>query len=91
MVLRLENKERNGLGVALPGGRVAVMERDASGKLILAGENTIADTPVGLPFDIRYAKAMDVWVTPHIVEDVRREQAGGAMVQRSLEVEIAEV
>ena len=89
VLLRLENKERNGLGVALPGGRVAVMEGDASGKQILAGENTVEDTPVDLPFDIRYAKAMDVWVTPRIVEDVRREQAGGAMVQRSFQVEIA--
>lgn len=70
-LLRLENKASSGLGKPLPRGVVSVME---SGGTMLAGQDRLRDTPVGLPFELELGRAMDVWVEPRVVENKAVEQ-----------------
>lgn len=59
--LRMTNTRALGLGKALPGGNVAVM--DASrGRTVLIGEDRIKDVPVGLPVELTLGAGMDVSV-----------------------------
>jgi len=87
VLLRLQNDKRSGLGVPLPGGTVAVMHR-TDGARVLAGEDSIDDTPVGAPFEIRYARALDVLTWPKIIErtDVEGDKRKERLV---IEVELA--
>jgi hypothetical protein len=66
VLLRLENKADAGLGKPLPAGTISVMQPDAQGRLILAGEKRLDDIPVGLPLDIELGGAMDVYVKARI-------------------------
>ncbi|HKS54105.1 MAG TPA: hypothetical protein VJS12_02400, partial [Steroidobacteraceae bacterium] len=66
VLLRLQNKESDGLGKPLPAGVVSVMESAGSGSL-LAGQDKIDDTPVGLPVDLTLGTAMDVWIEPRVI------------------------
>jgi hypothetical protein len=68
VLLRLQNKESEGLGKPLPGGVVSVMETGGAGSL-LAGQDSIDDIPVGLPVELELGLAMDVWVEPRVTED----------------------
>jgi len=81
VVLRLKNRREAGLGKPLPAGTVSVMET-AAGALALAGEQTLDDTPVGLPVELKLGRAMDVPVV------VRRlsERRVGHTVQTSIRV-----
>jgi hypothetical protein len=65
VLIRMQNKPGAGLGKPLPSGRISVME-PAPGGPVLAGENTINDTPVGLPVEFRLGAAMDVRVAPKV-------------------------
>lgn len=67
-LLRLENKESEGLGKPLPRGVVSVMETGGAGA-VLAGQDRLADTPVGLPIELELGQAMDVWVSPRVTRD----------------------
>ncbi|WP_374274545.1 DUF4139 domain-containing protein [Brevundimonas sp.] len=51
LLVRARNETDDGLGLALPGGSVAVMET-VGGRASLAGEATIQDTPIGLPVEL---------------------------------------
>ena len=88
VVLRLENERKRGLGLPLPGGSLAVMQAEAGGRFIFAGENTFQDTPEGLPADIDYSEAMDVFVGPRVVEDETYELAGKEMARATIEVRL---
>jgi hypothetical protein len=59
LVLRWDNKEKEGLGEPLPRGTVRVFE-PGHGAEIFAGEATIEDTPVGLPDELAIARAMNL-------------------------------
>jgi hypothetical protein len=72
VVLRLQNKAQFGLGKPLPAGTVSVME-PGGGSLVLAGEQTVRDTPVGLPLELTVGRAMDVAVAPRVIEVAGRE------------------
>jgi len=73
VVLRLQNKPQSGLGKPLPAGAVSVMAPGRDG-MVLAGQQQIRDTPVGLPLELTLGRAMDVAVAPRVVE---RTDAGG--------------
>jgi hypothetical protein len=78
VTLRLQNKKEQGLGRALPGGRIAVMAPYDRG-LLLAGEHRFRDAPVGQPLDITLGQSMDVRVADTELrnwgagDDTRRE------------------
>ena len=60
--LRLRNETRTGLGLALPGGTVAVMQPDGAGGALLAGEDRFEDKGVGLPVRLTFGQSPDVRV-----------------------------
>jgi hypothetical protein len=74
LVLRWENEKRAGLGEPLPRGTVRVFE-DHAGADTFAGEAEITDKPVGVPVEIRIARAMDLSLESQIdvggVEEIR--------------------
>jgi hypothetical protein len=72
VVLRLQNKAQFGLGKPLPSGTVSVMEPGGGG-LVLAGQQAVRDTPVGLPLELVIGRAMDVLVAPRVTRDVRAD------------------
>jgi hypothetical protein len=72
VVLRLQNKAQFGLGKPLPSGTVSVMEPGGGG-LVLAGQQAVRDTPVGLPLELVIGRAMDVVVAPRVTSDIRNE------------------
>ncbi|RZJ03444.1 MAG: hypothetical protein EON89_11730 [Brevundimonas sp.] len=62
LVLRLRNDERNGLGVALPGGGVSVMETQG-GRGLLSGQAKFEDRGIGLPVELPFGQAMGLSVS----------------------------
>ncbi|MDB5437368.1 MAG: hypothetical protein JWR47_3625 [Phenylobacterium sp.] len=70
VVLRLQNKAKFGLGKPLPSGTVSVMEPGGGG-LVLAGQQAVRDTPVGLPLELTIGRAMDIAVAPRVTRDLR--------------------
>src|SRR4029079_3139280 len=68
VLLRLQNKQSEGLGKPLPAGVVSVMETGGGGTL-LAGQDKIDDIPVGLPVELELGLAMDVWIEPRVTEE----------------------
>lgn len=74
-LLRLQNKESDGLGKPLPRGVISVMEPGNAG-IALAGQDRIDDTPVGLPIELTLGRAMDVWIEPRVTEEQTIEGDG---------------
>lgn len=72
-LLRLRNETRDGLGLPLPGGGVALMERQA-GQSLFTGQASFEDKPVGLPVELEFGQAMDLTVSH---EARRIEDVGG--------------
>lgn len=68
VILRLQNKQSDGLGKPLPAGVVSVMETGGTGAM-LAGQDQIDDIPVGLPVELELGTAMDVWIEPRVTEE----------------------
>jgi len=58
--LRIENSVANGLGIALPAGRVRVYKADSSGALQLIGEERIKHTPRDEQLDLTLGQSFDV-------------------------------
>lgn len=69
VTLRMENTAAGGLGKPLPDGTVSVRERDGRGRLVLAGEQLLRDTPVGAPLRLVIGRALDVIVEPRVVAE----------------------
>lgn len=75
--LELKNDAANGLGVALPGGRVRVFEADAAGRLQFTGESTIGHTATGEKVTVDVGQAFDLVAETRSVSQKRisdREQ-----------------
>jgi hypothetical protein len=87
VLLRLQNKKSDGLGKPLPAGVISVMEHGGSGAM-LAGQDKIDDTPVGLPVDLTLGIAMDVWVEPRVTAERTIEHADYDEEQVSIEVRL---
>lgn len=73
-LLRLQNKKSDGLGKPLPAGVVSIMETSGVGP-VLAGQDKVDDTPVGLPVELTMGVAMDVWIEPRVTEEKTIETA----------------
>lgn len=82
VVLKLRNEERAGLGVALPGGSVAVMQPDGEGGVLLAGQDRFEDKGVGLPVRLYFSQSPDVQVQTRLVKN-DSSRRGAVTTQRS--------
>ncbi|MBD7940707.1 DUF4139 domain-containing protein [Brevundimonas guildfordensis] len=85
VVLKLRNEERAGLGVALPGGSVAVMQPDGEGGVLLAGQDRFEDKGVGLPVRLHFGQSADVRVQTRLVKSGSSRR--GAVTTRRSEIE----
>ncbi|HEU4653851.1 MAG TPA: hypothetical protein VFS47_07680, partial [Steroidobacteraceae bacterium] len=58
---------------------------------VLAGEDTVKDTPVGLPLDVEVGQAMDIWIEPRLVAErtIERPDEDSDQVEAQLEVRFA--
>jgi len=82
VVLKLRNETRAGLGVALPGGSVAVMQPDGAGGVLLAGQDRFEDKGVGLPVRLHFGQSPDVQVQTRLVKS-ESSRRGAVTTQRS--------
>lgn len=82
VVLKLRNEARAGLGVALPGGSVAVMQPDGAGGVLLAGQDRFEDKGVGLPVRLNFGLSRDVRVQTRLVKN-DSSRRGAVTTQRS--------
>jgi len=85
IVMKLRNEERAGLGVALPGGSVAVMQPDGAGGVLLAGQDRFEDKGVGLPVRLTFGESPDVRVLTRLVKSTSSTR--GAVTTDRSEVE----
>jgi len=85
IVMKLRNEEGAGLGVALPGGSVAVMQPDGAGGVLLAGQDRFEDKGVGLPVRLTFGESPDVRVQTRLVKS--GSSTRGAVTTERTEVE----
>lgn len=85
IVLKLRNEAHVGLGVALPGGSVAVMQPDGTGGVLLAGQDRFEDKGVGLPVRLTFGESPDVRVQTRLVKS--DSSTRGAVTTERTEVE----
>ena len=85
IVMKLRNEEGAGLGVALPGGSVAVMQPDGTGGVLLAGQDRFENKGVGLPVRLTFGESPDVRVQTRLVKSGRSTR--GAVTTERTEVE----
>ncbi|MNY13568.1 hypothetical protein D3C86_1467090 [compost metagenome] len=85
IILKLKNEEAAGLGVALPGGSVAVMQPDGAGGVLLAGQDRFEDKGVGLPVRLAFGQSPDVRVQTRLVKSTSTRR--GAVTTDRSEVE----
>jgi len=85
IILKLKNEEAAGLGVALPGGSVAVMQPDGAGGVLLAGQDRFVDKGVGLPVRLTFGQSPDVQVQTRLVKSTSSTR--GAVTTDRSEVE----
>lgn len=70
--LRLQNRKRNGLGLAMPAGRLVAF-REAGGARLMLGEGSVDDKAVGEEVDITINRSPLVRYTLITVDDVDGE------------------
>jgi hypothetical protein len=86
VVLRMKNDKASNLGQALPAGVVSVMETTRAGRIVLAGESSIADTPEGVPLELTLGGAPDVRIGTRLISDT--EFGPKDKVRRRREIEV---
>lgn len=85
ILLKLKNEEAAGLGVALPGGSVAVMQPDGAGGVLLAGQDRFVDKGVGLPVRLTFGESPDVQAQTRLVKSTSTTR--GAVTTNRSEIE----
>jgi hypothetical protein len=85
IVLKLKNEQSAGLGLALPGGSVAVMQPDGAGGVLLAGQDRFVDKGVGLPVRLSFGESPDVRVQTRLVKSTSSTR--GAVTTDRSEIE----
>lgn len=85
VVIKLRNETAAGLGVALPGGSVAVMQPDGADGVLLAGQDRFEDKGVGLPVRLNFGLSRDVRVQTRLVKS--GSSTRGAVTTERTEVE----
>jgi hypothetical protein len=88
VVLSLENKPANGLGLALPAGMVSVRQSQGGDEYFI-GEHGVRDVPVGEPFELEIGAATDVTATTKVVSDDTRGAGAGKRERVAMEVTLA--
>lgn len=86
--LRLRNEARTGLGLALPGGTVAVMQPDGAGGALLAGEDRFEDKGVGLPVRLTFGQSPDVRVATRRVSSSSTRDKGIRTRRADMEITV---
>lgn len=86
--LRLRNEARTGLGLALPGGTVAVMQPDGAGGVLLAGEDRFVDKGVGLPVRLSFGQSPDVRVATRRVSSSSARAKGIRTRRADMEITV---
>jgi hypothetical protein len=86
VVMRFENSQDNGLGIALPKGKVRVFKADVDGSLELLGEDQIDHTPRDEEVKLYIGDAFDI-----VVERERKDyqKISDRQVVETYEIEIA--
>jgi len=69
--VEFENTEKDGLGIALPAGKVRVFKRDSDGELEFVGEDAVDHTPKNERVRLTLGHAFDI-VAERTVTDSRR-------------------
>jgi len=69
--VEFENTEKDGLGIALPAGKVRVFKRDSDGELEFVGEDAVGHTPKNERVRLTLGHAFDI-VAERTVTDSRR-------------------
>ena len=87
-MLRLWNRPGDGLGKAMPQGTFAVEQPGERGPPLVIGFDAIADTPIGLPLEIRMASAFDISVDPVVLRQWDVSGDPDSAVRREVEVTI---
>jgi hypothetical protein len=67
--LELRNKTEQGLGEPLPAGGVMVSAPGPQNRMLLIGQATVRDTPVGLPWKLSLGPSYTVQVAPRVVSN----------------------
>ena len=93
LILKLQNERARGLGVALPSGEVTVMQARAGGGRLFVGEQSVEDTPVGLPVELEMGPSREVAATASVIvtESGDRERRTKALTfhnTRAIPVEV---
>ena len=75
IMLRLQNREKDGLGLPLPSGGVAVMQRRGSGDELLLADSRVADRAIGEKVEIAAGRSDQVRIEQAVtaVDGDRRE------------------
>jgi hypothetical protein len=82
LLLRSRNDNANGLGLALPGGRVRVLAR-AQARDLVVGQGTIADRAINDRLDISTAETPQVMVEQHVTHRGRTARAASVTVSNA--------
>lgn len=88
IVLKLKNEESAGLGLALPGGSVAVMQPDGAGGVLLAGQDRFVDKGVGLPVRLTFGESPDVRVQTRLVNSASTTREAVTTVRSEIETTV---
>lgn len=91
VVYELRNEAASGLGRALPGGNVVILEQ-VGDRQTFAGQTAFDDRAIGLPVEFALGRAMDLAVTPRMVAwraGSRPEGGEATATEATIEVEIA--
>lgn len=83
--VEFENKEANGLGMALPAGRVRVYQKGPDGSQEFIGEDNIKHTPKNEKVSVRIGKAFDVAVERASMD---RRRVAGDIWEEDIQVKV---
>ncbi|MFK7841352.1 MAG: DUF4139 domain-containing protein [Sphingorhabdus sp.] len=81
-ILRTINDEKNGLGVPLPAGRVAVFENSFVGPL-LAGEGTLPDRAINNEVEVEVGRSADVRLSLIQTRRTKRKESWRAVISNA--------
>lgn len=82
-VLRLQNKKRDGLGLALPAGRLVAF-KETRGAQLLLGEGSLDDKAIGEEVDVTIGTSPLVRYTLKVVDDVDQESRSHADMELTI-------
>jgi hypothetical protein len=87
-VIRLTNTEAAGLGKPLPAGTASVVEEASQGAIALAGQDSVSDTPTGLPLEIATGQALNVHIENRVTDTQSIGKGNGKHIRKTFEIQI---